>query len=409
MQGHVRKKGNNYYIILELDRDENGERKRISMSVRKELGLNKPATSKQAKDLLIKKLNELQTGTFVEPNDMTVSQLLDRWMETYGEINLKQTTRDKYQTNIDNHLRPALGHIKLAKLRPLHLQQLYVNKLKGGRADGKPKGLSSNTVRELHKIMNMALTAAVSWELVQRNVAEAITPPKAVPAKRQAWTADEARIFLDYLKKRRKPHRLYPLYYLALATGMRRGELLGLRWQDIDWERQTLSISQTLVTTAAGKTIFSTTKTSSSKRVVALSATTVAELRRHRKRQLEDIMVLGVTDYNQELVFVSEVGTPLSPRNLLRQFQNASKKAGLPVIPFHALRHTSATLMLQQGIHPKVVAERLGHSRISTTLDIYSHVLPDIQAEAADVLEQTLAQKTISSTEGRKKGGTLPS
>lgn len=404
MRGHVRKKGNNYYVVLELDRDENGKRRRITLSVRKELGLNRPATKRQAEQLLVKKLREIQEGTFIEPNDMTVGDLLDRWMESHGETNLKQTTYETHLSCINNHIKPAIGHIPLAKLRPLHLQQLYTDKLKGGRADGKPGGLSSSSVRYMHMIMHTALSAAVKWDLVARNVADAVTPPKVESVKQKTWTADEARKFLDYIRE----HRLYPLYYLALTTGMRRGELLGLRWQDINWEQRTLSINQTLVTTPGGQNIISSTKTESSNRVVALSAAMIAELRRHRKRQLEEMMVLGINSYDQELVFVSEVGTPINPRNLLRHFQTTAKKARLPVIPFHCLRHTSATLMLQQGIHPKVVAERLGHSRITTTLDTYSHVLPNIQAEAADVLEQTLALETISSTEGRKTGGTLP-
>lgn len=388
MHGHITKKDGNWYVVLEHDRVGREQRKRRWISVRKELGLNKPATKTQAQALLVQKLRELQTGTYVEPNDMTVAQLMDKWLEVYARPNLRETTYSTHLAYINNHIKPEIGYIQLSKLRPLHLQQLYAKKLKGGRADGGEGGLSGNSIRYIHKLLNKALAAAVTWELVARNVAEAATPPKISAPERQAWTAEQVNRYLRHIKE----HRLYPLYYLALSTGMRRGELLGLRWQDIHWDDKSLSVNQSLVV-AGGKIRISSTKTESSRRSISLSPTELSTLRAHRKRQLEEMMILGVSNWSQELVFVSEVGTPLNPRNLLRQFQTTSKQAGVPIIPFHALRHTCATLMLQSGIHPKVVAERLGHSRISTTLDIYSHVMPNMQMEAALALENML--KTI--------------
>lgn len=383
MHGHVEKKGANWYIVLERDRDDPGERKRTMLSARKELGLNKPSTKKQAQELLVKKLNELQTGTFVEPNEMTLAELLKQWMEVYCQANLRPTTYATHDSYIKNHIIPELGAIPLAKLKPLQIQKFLAGKLRSGRADKGTGGLSPNTVKYFHKIIRKALDQAVKWELVQRNVADAVTPPKTPQGAPKAWASADAKKFLGYVAD----HRLYPLYLLAISTGMRRGELIGLRWADIDRDRKALSVKQTIVVGEKGRSIASETKTDSSKRAIALSPAILAALEKHRKSQREELLSLG---QRSDLVFTSERGTAYGPRNLLRHFQTTSERAKVPVIPFHGLRHTCATLMLQAGVHPKVVAERLGHSKISTTLDIYSHVMPDMQEDAAQLLEDVL-------------------
>ncbi|GAW91903.1 site-specific integrase [Calderihabitans maritimus] len=179
---------------------------------------------------------------------------------------------------------------------------------------------------------------------------------------------------------------------------MRRGEILGLRWKDIDLKKGTISIRQILVTTAEGLR-FQEPKTEKSRRSVAISPAVIEALKKHRQRQLEEALILGKPEAAKGLVFTSQAGTPINPRNLARHFESVIKKEGLPPIPFHALRHTHATLMLQGGVHPKVVSERLGHSGIGTTMDIYSHVMPDMQKEAAEKFEQELLVKTL----GEKK------
>lgn len=387
MRGHVQSKlGADgkpvYYVVLELDRVD-GKRKTKWLNVRKELGLPKPATKRQAEQLLVDKLKELQEGTYIEPSGMTVAEFLKKWVNDYGKGSWRQSTLDNYSTIIRLHINPEIGAIPLDKLRPLNLQQLYAVKMEGGRADKKKGGLSVRTVRLIHHIMNESLAMAVKWGLVSRNVAEATTQPKAAAKKREAWTPEEARAFLSSLSG----HRMYPLYLLALSTGMRRGEIIGLRWQDIDLDNGSLAISQAVVA-VNGKAIVSEPKTSSSRRTVALSAQVTETLRKHGESQKAELSALGAA--NEGFVFTSETGGRLDPRNLLRHFQKTASNAGLRVIPFHSLRHTSATMMLQAGIHPKVVAERLGHSRINITLDTYSHVLPDMQSQAASAMENAL-------------------
>lgn len=369
MRGHVQKKNGRWYVVLELDR-EDGKRRQKWISPQKELGLAKPANKKQAEELLIKLINETREGTYIEPSKMLLSQFLEKWLNDHARVNVKQKTLESYQNAIYNHINPALGKIKLHKLRPAHIQQLLSEKLSEGK-------LSNRSIQYLHTVLKNALNHAVKWELVNRNAAMGVSPPRPEKKKVQAWSREEAKTFLDALKV----HRLYPLYLLALTTGMRKGELLGLRWQDVDLKHNRITILQTLSSTNDGLVLQESVKTTSSSRTVDISEAAAAVLRQHRKRQLEEYMVIGRPE--QDLVFTSERGTPINPHNLTRHFNRTIEQLGLRRIRFHDLRHTHATMLLEDGVHPKIVSERLGHSQISITMDTYSHVLPRIQKEAA--------------------------
>jgi len=384
MRGYVVKKKKAWYIVLEMDREGGGRRQKW-VSPRKQLGLKKAATKKQAEELLVKLLGDLQQGIYVAPNAMTVGELLDRWMEVHGKHNLAKTTYDMYESHIRKHIKPEIGSLQVSKVKPLQLQEFYGKKLEGGRADGRAGGLAARTIGDLHKILCAALGAAVTWEITTKNAANAVSPPKVAETPQPTWTAEVAQAFLTEVAK----SRLYPLYVLAIATGMRRGELLGLRWQDIDWDKRHLTIVQALVATKAGPKI-ADTKTGSSRRAVAISEDMLGLLKIHQMRQAEERMLLGNNPAVGNLVFTSERGTTLNPRNLLRHFHAACTRAGVPKIPFHALRHTHATIMLKKGVHPKIVSERLGHSRVAVTMDVYSHVLPSMQAEVAGLVEQAV-------------------
>lgn len=385
MRGHVQKKGKNWYVVLVFDSiEENGvvKEQKKWISVRKELGLNKPATKRQAQELLVRKLHELQEGTYIEPSEITVKELLEQWIKLYAEPNLRPSTCAKYKAHIKNHIVPAIGRLEVATTKPLHIEKFLVSKKTGGRLDGKDGGLSNSTIMDLYKILRGAFESAVKWELIPRNIMDSVTPPKHEKAIPKVWTPDQVKCFLSSIRE----HRLYPLYSIALSTGMRRGELLGLRWPDIDWDNKCLAINQTLVM-VDGKLQLSKGKTKGSHGVIALSDAELAMLRRQRKQQLEELMILGKRN-DAQLVFLSEEGTPINPRNWLRHLQTTADSLGLPRISIHGLRHTCATLMLLAGVHPKIVAERLRHSRISTAMDLYSHVLPSMQAEAAAKLAE---------------------
>lgn len=291
-----------------------------------------------------------------------------------------------YETIVRRHIVPALGKLPLQKLQPMHLQSLYSQKLQGGRADGKPGGLSPRTVRYIHSVIFEALKHAVKWQIVPRNVAEAVEPPRPARQEMQVLTEDQVRKFLATVQD----DRFYAAYLLAITTGMRRGEILGLRWQDVDLKQGVVSINQILVRTSSHGLVFQAPKTDRSRRTIAISPTVVQALRQQKKRQAEEKLIFGPDYTDTGLVFTMPEGHCVEPRNLTRQFELRLKKAGLPRVRFHDLRHTHATLLLQKEVHPKVVAERLGHSNINITLDTYSHVIPGMQREAARKIDEAL-------------------
>ena len=277
------------------------------------------------------------------------------------------------------HIIPALGTVPLQRLTAAQLNSLYADLLAGGRCDGKG-GLSPRTVAYVHATIRKALAEAVRWQVLTRNVADQATPPRQQPnGDLRTWSAEELRAFLGHVEA----DRLYAAYVLAATTGLRRGELLGLRWRDLDVAAGRLSVTQTLVSVNYAVS-FSTPKTAAGRRSVALDPATVAALRAHRARLLEERLSLGLgTPSPDDVVFAALDGSPLHPGQFSDRFDRLVKTAGVPRIRFHDLRHTHATLALRAGVHPKVVSERLGHSTISVTLDTYSHAIPAMQEEAA--------------------------
>jgi len=243
-------------------------------------------------------------------------------------------------------------------------------------------------VAHLHAVLHRALEQAAQWGLTPRNVAKLVTPPR--PARREMATLspEQARASLEAAEG----DRLEALYVLALSTGMRQGELLALRWRDVDLEGGTLQVRATLQRTRDGFQ-FAEPKTARSRRQVALTKPAVEALRRHRSRQLEERLQMGAAWEDNDLVFANEVGRPIEAGNLIRRsFHPLLDRAGLQHIRFHDLRHTAATLALGKGVHPKIVAEMLGHSQIAVTLDLYSHVTPTMQRQAAEALEAALSR-----------------
>lgn len=258
--------------------------------------------------------------------------------------------------------------------------RFYADLLRRGRIDG-AGGLSAKTVRYVHSILRKALADAVRWNTAQRNVADLADPPKLTGQHREmrTWTAEQLRAFLEHIAE----ERLYAAFLLAATTGLRRGEVLGLRWADVDLEAARISVRQSLVLVAY-EPKFSEPKTNRSRRSVALDGRTVATLRSWRKQQLEERMLLGVGYDDSELVFTRDDGRFVHPDRFSQLFDKYVAVSELPRIRLHDLRHTHATLALAAGVHPKVVSERLGHSTVAFTLDVYSHAVPALQEEAAE-------------------------
>ncbi|MBA4543961.1 MULTISPECIES: site-specific integrase [Thermoactinomyces] len=381
MKGHVRKRGSKWCFVLDIGQDpQTGKRKQKWFSGFK--------TKKEAEKALIQKIHELEQGTFVEPAKTTLKEYMERWLEDYAKTALRPSTLQTYKTYINAHIIPTLGAITLQQLQPMHLQRFYNEKLTNGRVDGEG-GLSPHTVRYLHVILKEALGHAVKWQLLSRNVADLADPPALGKKDIITLEPEEVTLFLDHARK----DRLYIAFLLAITTGLRRGEILGLRWKDINFEAKTASIRKNLVV-VNGKPVLQEPKTKGSIRSVSLPSTTIEELKKHKRIQNQEKLLAGAGYQDNDLIVATSVGTPVSPRNLLRSFYRIIKKANLPDIRFHDLRHTHATLMLKQGEHPKIVSERLGHSNTRITMDIYSHVLPNMQQEAVDRFEKMFLENS---------------
>ena len=304
----------------------------------------------------------------------TVASFLAGWLESV-KPSLRPHTWTRYEGLIRVHALPNIGRLPLAKVTPDRLQKLYANRLEAGQ--------SAASVRQLHAVLHRAFRQAVRWGVVARNVADLVTPPRVKRREMQALSPEQSRVFLTASHG----DRLEALFVLAISTGMRQGELLGLRWRDVDLDAGLLAVRGSLSRTPDGLTI-AEPKTARSRRQIELTATAIEALRRHRASQAEARLKLGASWADMDLVFTNEIGGYLSESHMRRRsFWPLLERADLPRIRFHELRHTAATLMLGRGINPKIVSEMLGHAQISVTLDLYSHVTPTMQREAAEALD----------------------
>jgi integrase len=370
MKGHIRQRGpQSWAIVLDLGRDAEGKRRQKWHTVR--------GSKKDAQRELARLLHEINTGAYVEPSRMTVSDFLDRWLDDYARASVSAKTFERYEEIVRLHLKPALGHHPLAKLQPLHIARYYTEALASGRIDGSG-GLSARSVLHHHRVLRAALHQGVKWLLLPRNPADAVDPPR--PQHREMRALDETAT--AKLLRAAAHSRLSLPVLLAVTTGLRRGEILALRWQDVDFQNGTFAVRQSLEQTRGGLS-FKQPKTVKGRRVVALPSLTLDALKQHKVKQATTKLALGATYEDNDLVCAREDGTPWPPDAFSTAFVGLVRRAGIPAIRFHDLRHTHATQLLRQGVHPKVVSERLGHSTVGITLDVYSHVLPGMQAEAA--------------------------
>jgi integrase len=317
-------------------------------------------------------------GLLVVPERQTVGQYLETWIEDVRS-QLRPSSHRRYSDYVRVHLVPVLGKVGLAKLTPQHVQNLITRKL--------AEGLSPTTVRSVHGMLHRALEDAERMGLIQRNVTEQIRAPRRNTAEVQAMSEGQSVVFLEATQG----DRWEALYVLALTTGMREGELLGLRWQDVDMDGRHPSLQVRMAVQEAEKGyILAEPKTTYSRRRIAITPTAVDALHTHRVRQAEERLMLGPAwDASMDLVFPNAIGGLMIPHNLAKRgFKAILRRAALPDFHFHCLRHTAATLLLSQGVHPKVVSEMLGHADISITLRIYAHVTPTLQQAAVDVMER---------------------
>jgi integrase len=336
-------------------------------------------TRQAVAEKLAKTIADRDGGLIFDAGKMKLGEYLDRWLSDSVKGTVRASTYERHEAIIRLHIKPSLGRVGLKKLTPAHVRGLIGEKLNAG--------LAPATVRKIHSTLHKALSQAVSDGMVPRNAAD-VKAPRPTPEEMRPLSKAEARAFLE--AARETGDRFEALYVLAIATGLRRGELLGLRWDDVDLKRGTLRVGRALVR-EGGRHALGETKTRRGRRQINLTPRTVNALKTHRKNQLEEKIRRTGLYQDHGLVFASGVGTPLNPENLVkRSFKPLLKKAGLPEIRFHDLRHTCATLLLGRGVHQKFVQELLGHATIAMTLDTYSHYLPSMGGQVVGAMESAL-------------------
>lgn len=328
---------------------------------------------------LTEAMGDRDRGLVYDAGKLTVGEYLARWLEDSVKGTVRESTYERYGYAIRPHINPALGSLKLKNLTTAHVRGFYREKLDAG--------LAPATVHKLHVILHKALDQSVSDGLIPRNVTQGIKLPRLSSETVNPLSAEEANKLLEAASD----DRLEALYVLAIHAGLRLGELLALRWEDADLEREALKVRRTITHTGEGWRIGETK--SGKGRKVRLTRTATMSLRDHRKRQLEELRRLAGLWEENDLIFPNETGGIVNPSNLRnRSFKRIKGRAGVPSdTRFHDLRHTCATLLLGEGVNPKVVSEQLGHASVRITLDTYSHVLPDMQESATAAMEAALS------------------
>lgn len=376
MRGHVRKRGKTWTAVVYLGSDAVTGKRRYKWD-------GGHRTREDAEKALIKLVSSVHQGTYFEPRRQTVAEYLRDWLDR-EKLDLRPSSLPFYEITVERYLVPRVGEVQLSKLTAQHLNTAYADLLTSGRCQ-REGGLSASTVRRVHSIIRKALADAVRAQLLDRNVASYARPPKAKTAEEQArrkrrfWTADEVAVFLD----RAKGHRLHAAFHLAATTGMRRGEVLGLRWRDIDLDGGRLQVVQTLVAPRYVLS-FSEPKTAQGRRSIDLDPLTVAALKTHRARQAEERLAFGGGYADSDLVFRDVDGTPFKPALFSLAFAKLVKDAGLPRVRLHDLRHTHVALLASAGVPAKVIQERVGHHSPGFTLEAYGGTFPSQHRDAAE-------------------------
>jgi integrase len=375
MKGHIRERSPGHWAIILEQRDSStGKRKRKWHSF--------AGTKRQAQVECARLISQMKGGTYLEPSKTTVAQFLDRWLE-HMTSQVSPKSHARYGELARKNIVPLLGSVVLTQLRPALISAAYSKALTHGRRDG-TGGLSPQTVTHMHRVLKQALGQAVKWELLTRNPADAVDPPKSDRGMMNTYDLDQTAELIEAIR----PTRMLIPVLLAVLCGMRRGEVAALRWKNVDLVSGQLAILESAE--QVGSKVRYKTPKSGKGRTLALSASLVEELRAHRLRQAEELLKVGVRLSDNTFVVAQADGTPLQPDTLTQDWVRKLADTSLPRIRFHDLRHAHATHLLSSGVHPKVASERLGHSKIGITLDLYSHVLPGMEADAAERVDAAL-------------------
>ena len=374
MKGHIRERSSGHWAIVIDVRDPSTDKRRRKWHSFK-------GTKRQAQVECARLISGLQNGTCVDPSRMTVAGYFGYWLD-YRRPHVSPRSLECYRELAANIL-PWIGTIIISKLRPAEIAGMYAHALETGRRD-RSGGLSPRTVYHMHVLLKSALAQAVKWEMLGRNPADAVKPPKVERRPMRVLDAEGAIALIEAAR----PRALFVPILLSVLCGLRRGEVAALRWHDVDFDLGRLSVVASIEQTNEG--IRLKPPKSGRSRPVALPALAIEELRRHRLKQAEDLLRLGIRQSDEMHVCLQPNHQPWAPRTLSGAFVRFIKASGLPRVRLHDLRHSHATHLLAANVHPKIVQERLGHANIGITMDIYSHVMPGMQDEAASRLDAVL-------------------
>jgi integrase len=379
MAGQIIKRGDKTWIVrIFTGRDGSGKRHYLNKTIK--------GNKKDAETYLSKTMTEISSGSFIEASPLTIDSYLGKWLTTAARPRLRENTYREYEGLIDRYIKPVMGEKRLSDVRPLDVQAFY--------SSLSDKGLSPRTIRFTHSVLTSAFKQAVRWRMLARNPCESVELPRKAGKEMQSLTPAEASSFL----KEAASDRWFALFVLALATGLRPSEYFGLKWSDVDLEQGLVTVQRSLIWRSykSGDWYFGEPKTPRSRRRIPLPASVVRALSKHRRQQAEERLKAGSAYQSLDLVFATCEGQPLIRLNVVQKhFKPILKRAKLSeTLRLYDLRHTCATLLLSANENPKVVSERLGHSSITLTMDVYSHVLPDMQQGASDKLESLLFDKT---------------
>jgi integrase len=375
MKGHIRERSpGKWAIVLDVPDSETGKRRRKWHTFH--------GTKRQAETECARLIAELDGGSYIEPAKTTVREYFVKWL-AHEKANVSPKTHQRYEELLLKNVAPVLGSVTLNKLTAAKIDATWTHLLESGRRDGKG-GLSPRTVHHCRRVMLTAMDQALKWDLLKKNPVALTRPPKVERTKMEAYTAPQTAVMLDDLRK----SRVFIPALLAALCGLRRGEILALRWRDVDLVGAMISVRESAEQVGT-EVRYKETK-SGKARTVALSSTVLEELKRHRLAQAEEQLKLGIRPGDDSFVIAQIDGKPLKPVSLTHEWTRLLAKTSLPRIRFHDLRHSHATQLLAAGVHPKIASERLGHSTIGITLDLYSHVMPGMQANAAEQVDAAI-------------------
>lgn len=373
MIGSIQKKGKIYYVVLPVGRDSISKRWKTKW-------IRVGPDEAEAETRLARIRDEYNQGRYREDEKMTVSQYLERWLKDYAKNSVRRSTYESYAWSITRHIVPSIGSVKLQKLRPLDIQ--------GMLSEISATQLSATSVAYVYKVLNIALNRAIKWQILSRNPCIAVEPPRKEKYQARAYNKAE----LENMLTAAENTILRLPILLAAGCGLRRGEVCGLRWKDIMIDQKIMFIRNSLDRPESGKLTLLPVKTDNSERSVRLPEILLDELRSTENRQSANKAQLPETYHDQGFVFAWDNGDPFDPDYLDKAFRKFIQTKKLTAIRFHDLRHTHATLLLLEHVAVKVVSERLGHSSVNITQDIYSHVLPEMQKEAAAAIDRIFVE-----------------